>query len=238
MNLNEKIAVVTGAGKGLGSAISAALVAKGAMVYGLAGNEDDLNGLQRELGEKFAPVPMDITDQKAVYSWIADIFSDGHSPDILVNNAGAGHFGKIDELPLEQWHAMIDTNVNGLFYVTSQIVPFMKRSRGACHIINIGSVLGKVGRSEGSAYCLTKYGVQGFSEALFKELRSDRIKVSCVNPGSIATHFFEDSGIEPHDTMIQPKDLADLLVQILQTPDNLLIDELTLRPLIPKPTGK
>ena len=101
MNLNEKIAIVTGAGKGLGAAISAALVAKGAMVYGLARNGDDLNGLQRELGGKFAPVPMDIADQKAVYSWIADIFSDGHSPDVLVNNAGAGHFGKIDELPLE-----------------------------------------------------------------------------------------------------------------------------------------
>lgn len=238
MHLNEKIAMVTGAGKGVGAAISAALVAKGATVYGLARNGDDLNALQAKLGEKFVPVPIDVSDQKAIYSWTADTFSNNHSPDILINNAGAGHFGKIDELTLDQWHGMINTNVNGLFYVTSQIVPFMKRNKGTCHIINIGSVLGKVGRAGGSAYCLTKYGVQGFSEALVKELRSDRIKVSCINPGSIATDFFKDSGIESHDNMIQPKDFADLLVHILETPDNLLIDELTLRPLIPKPSGK
>ncbi len=234
MNLYEKIAIVTGAGKGVGAAISVALVAKDTTVYGLARNGDDLNSLQGKLGEKFVPVPIDVSDQKAIYSWIVDTFSDGHSPDILINNAGVGHFGKIDELTLDQWHAMINTNVNGLFYVTSQIVPFMKRNKDTCHIINIGSILGKTARSEGSAYCLTKYGVQGFTEALFRELRSDKIKVSCVNPGSIATHFFADSGIEPHDNMIQPKDLANLIVNILETPDNLLIDELTLRPLIPK----
>jgi short-subunit dehydrogenase len=113
----------------------------------------------------------------------------------------------------------------------------MKRNSNTCHIINIGSILGKVGRSEGAAYCLTKYGVQGFSEALFRELRSDKIKVSCINPGSIATEFFKDSEIKPNDSMIQPKDLADLLIHILETPDNLLIDEITLRPLIPKPLG-
>lgn len=236
MHLNKKIAVVTGASKGVGAAISAALVAKGAKVYGLARNGDDLKVLQGQLGERFVPVPMDITDQKTVYSWVADAFSNGRSPAILINNAGAGHFEKIDGLSLEQWHAMINTNVNGLFYVTSQIVPFMKRNKGTCHIINMGSILGKTARSEGAAYCLTKYGVQGFTEALFRELRSDNIKVSCVNPGAIATEFFKDSGIEPHNNMIQPKDLADLLVHLLETPDNFLIDEITMRPLNSKPS--
>jgi len=237
MVIHKKIAIVTGASKGVGAAVSASLVAKGAKVYGLARNADHLNARRRELGEKFVPVLVDVTNQKRVYSWVADTFSDWHSPDILINNAGVGHFGKIDDLELAQWHAMINTNVNGLFYVSSQIVPFMKRNSNTCHIINIGSILGKVGRSEGAAYCLTKYGVQGFSEALFRELRSDKIKVSCINPGSIATEFFKDSEIKPNDSMIQPKDLADLLIHILETPDNLLIDEITLRPLIPKPLG-
>lgn len=235
MNLNKKIAVITGASKGVGASVSSALVAKGTTVYGLARNKSDLSTLAEELGEKFIPVAIDITNQKSIYSWVADTFSDGHSPNILVNNAGSGHFGKIDELSLEQWHGMINTNINGLFYITSQIVPFMKRNIDTCHIINMGSILGKTARAEAAAYCLTKYGVQGFTEALFRELRSDKIKVSCVNPGSIATHFFKDSGIEPHDNMIQPNDLADILVHILQTPDNLLIDEITMRPLIPKP---
>ena len=236
MHLTEKIAIVTGAGKGVGGAISMALIAKGATVYGLARSEDDLQAVKARCGESFVPVPMDVADQKAVFEWVANTFSQNLAPDILVNNAGAGHFAKIDELPLTQWHAMINTNVNGLFYITSQVVPFMKRNKSICHIINIGSILGKVGRSEGSAYCLTKYGVQGFTEALFKELRSDGIKVSCVNPGSIATSFFKDSGIEPHDNMIRPTDLADLLVHLLETPDNFLINEMTMRPLNPKPS--
>lgn len=236
MNLKSKIAVITGASKGVGAAISAALVSKGTLVYGLARNNDDLLRLQVQLGDKFIPVPMDITNQKAVYLWIGNVFSDVHSPDILINNAGVGYFGKIDKLPLEQWHGMINTNINGLFYMTSQIVPFMKRNKNYCHIINIGSILGKTTRSEGAAYCLTKYGIQGFSEALFHELRLDKIKVSCVNPGSIATDFFKDSGIVQHDHMIQTKDLSDLILYMLETPDNLLIDEITLRPLIPKPS--
>lgn len=234
MDVNSKIAVVTGASKGLGAAISSSLVAKGATVYGLSRSKADLNVQQAKLGKKFIPVPLDISNQNAVSSWVAETFKDQHSPDILINNAGAGHFGKIEELSLEQWHGMINTNVNGLFYITSQIVPFMKRNPRTCHIINMGSILGKTARSEGAAYCLTKYGVQGFTEALFRELRTDKIKVSCVNPGSIATHFFRDSGIEPHDHMLQPRELADLIVQILETPDNFLIDEITVRPLIPK----
>jgi NADP-dependent 3-hydroxy acid dehydrogenase YdfG len=234
MNIKDKIAIVTGASKGVGKAISIDLVGKGAVVYGLARNENELTVLQKNLGENFIPKIMDVGDQKAMYKWVKESFTDNHAPDILINNAGAGHFGKIDELSLEQWYAMINTNINGLFYVTSQIVPLMKRNKNTCHIINIGSILGKVGRPESSAYCLTKYGVQGFSEALFKELRLDKIKVSCINPGSIATHFFKDSGIQSNNNMILPKDLANLLIHIIETPDNLLIDEITLRPLNPK----
>lgn len=234
MRLQSKIAVVTGAGKGVGAAITKALVAKNAKVYGLARNEDDLRSMQEEIGAKFIPVRMDITDQKRVFSWVSETFSDNHSPDILINNAGAGYFSKIDELSLEHWHAMINTNLNGLFYVSSQIIPFMKRKKDFCHIINMGSILGKTTRSEAAAYSLTKYGLQGFSEALFKELRLDKIKVSCVNPGSIATRFFDESGIEPNDQMLLPENLADFLISILETPDNFLIDEITMRPLITK----
>ena len=236
MDLTEKIAIVTGAGKGLGTAISTALVAKRAIVYGLGRNGEKLNALKSKLGKKFVPITMDVGDQKAVASWVQATFSDSYMPDILINNAGAGYLGKIDELSLDHWHEMINSNVNGLFYVTSQIVPFMKLNKDTCHILNIGSILGRTGRSEASAYCLTKYGVQGFTEALFRELRTNNIKVSCINPGSIATTFFEESGIEPHGNMIQPKDLSDLIVHILETPDNLLIDEITLRPLIAKPS--
>ena len=117
------------------------------------------------------------------------------------------------------------------FYLTSAIVPLMKATESSSHIINIGSILGKVSSSQKSAYSATKYAIQGFSEGLFKELRGFNIKVSCVNPGSIETGFFEASGIAPNPLMLQPHELADTLVYLLETPENVLIDELTIRPL-------
>lgn len=232
MDANGKIAVITGASSGLGAALSCALVAKEAIVYGLARNAEKLHALANKLGEKFVPVGMDITAQRGVPSWVQNTFSNSHIPDILINNAGAGYFSKIDELSLERWHEMINTNLNGAFYVTSSIVPLMKANQNTCHIFNIGSILGKTTRAEGAAYSATKYGMQGFSEALFKELRSYKIKVTCVNPGSIDTHFFEDSGIHPHKNMLQANDIAALIIHILETPDNFLVDEITMRPLI------
>lgn len=234
MKISQKIAVVTGASSGLGAALVGALVAKGAIAYGLARNLVKLEALQKQLGKTFIPVKMDVTDQKAIAAWVKKTFSDDHIPNILINNAGAGYFSKIDELPLQHWHDMINTNLNGTFYITSNVVPFMKKNTTSCHIINIGSILGKTTRAESTAYCATKYGMQGFSEALFKELRTYNIKVTCVNPGSIETHFFERSGIEVHSNMLQPDDIAALIIHVLETPDNLLIDEITLRPLQPK----
>lgn len=234
MEIREKIAVISGASSGLGAACAKALTAKGARVHGLGRNAEKLAAVQKELGENFVPVELDITHQIAVTDWVKHTFSDAVFPSILINNAGAGYLKKLDELSLEQWHAMINTNLNGTFYLTSAIVPLMKQNPACCHVLNIGSILGKTTNSNSAAYSATKYGLQGFSEALFKELRGYGIKVTCVNPGSIDTHFFEDSGIRPHSNMLQPEDIAALLAQILETPDNLLIDEITLRPLQPR----
>jgi NADP-dependent 3-hydroxy acid dehydrogenase YdfG len=233
MNVDGKIAVVTGASRGLGAAFAKALADKGAIVYGLARNEEKLRDIENEMGENFIPVVMDIANQEEITAWVSNTFSNSHSPCILINNAGTGYFTKIDELSLERWHEMINTNLNGAFYITSKIVPLMKVNNSSCHIINIGSILGKTTRAEGAAYSATKYGMQGFSEALFKELRSFKIKVTCVNPGSIDTHFFEESGIQPHSNMLQPKDIADLIIHLIETPDNFLVDEITMRSLIP-----
>ena len=232
MIIDKKVAIVSGASSGLGAALTNVLVANGATVYGLARNAEKLNTIQKKLGNTFVPVTMDITDPQATIAWVKKTFSDSHIPDILINNAGAGYFSIIDQLPLERWHAMINTNLNGMFYLTTSIVPLMKKSENICHIINIGSILGKTNRAKTAAYSATKYGVQGFSEALYKELSRYKIKVTCVNPGSIATHFFDDSGILPHPTYLQPKDIAELIVKIIETPDNFLVDEITLRPLI------
>lgn len=234
MNLINKHAIVTGASGGFGAAISTALIENGSTVYGVARNTKALQSLQNSVGSKFIPVSLDISDYDAVKNWIGETFSETHIPDILVNNAGAGSFGKIDEMPAQEWSAMINTNLNGMYYLTSQVAHLMKKKKEGSHIVNIGSILGGMARAEAAAYCATKYGIQGFSEALFKELRFFNIKVTCFNPGSIDTHFFQSSGITSHHNMLQPKDLANTLIHILQAPDNMLISDITIRPLNPK----
>lgn len=233
MQLQNKIAVLTGVSSGLGKATAEALVQKGVIVYGLARNNDALDKLQESLGSKFKPVRMDITNYDRLSAWIDETFSLEYIPDILFNNAGVGGFDKIDEMQPDYWLKMVDTNLNGLYFITSKIAALMKKKDSTTHIINIGSILGTTGRSEGAAYCATKYGVSGFSDALFKELRFFDIKVSCINPGSIDTEFFKSSGVKNHSNMLQPSDLAQTVVHVLETPDNMLINELTVRPLNP-----
>lgn len=235
MQLKNKIAILTGASSGLGRAMAQALVEKGAIVYGLARNNDALLEIKNELGDNFHPVRMDITDEDRVADWVEDTFSLENIPDILINNAGVGGFAKIDEMDSAYWLKMVNTNLNGMYFITSKVVALMKEKDTFSHIINIGSILGTTARPEGAAYCATKFGVSGFSEALFKELRFFNIKVSCVNPGSIDTGFFSSSGIVAHHNMLQPKDLAHTVVHVLEAPDNMLISELTVRPVNPKP---
>ena len=234
MELTDKVVVLTGASRGLGVAISEALVKKKAIVYGLARNQSELEQLGRRLGKNFYPVKMDITDKEAIYKWIDMTFSKNYLPDILINNAGAGIFGKIDEMPPDTWINIVNTNLNGMYYVTSGLIPFLKKNQRITHVLNIGSILATTGREEGTAYCAAKFGVRGFSEALSKELRFNGIKVTCIHPGSIETDFFKSSGIKKHSNMLQPKELADIAVHILETPDNMLIDEIIIRPLNPK----
>lgn len=238
MNLKSKTAIVTGASSGLGRAIATALCNKGVKVFGLARNEERLQQIREEIGENFHPVKLDLTHEKEVRAWVEDTFSKNSVPDILINNAGTGSFHKIDETPSETWRQMIDINLNAIFYLTSAVVPLMKKAESSSHIINIGSILGAVTRTEASAYCATKFGINGFSEVLFKELRGFNIKVTCINPGSIDTHFFQTSGIKAHHNMLQPDELADTLVYVLETPDNFLINELTVRPLNPRAPKK
>lgn len=235
MDIKNKIAIVTGASSGIGIAFSKKLVDKGAIVYGLARRLNKLKEIQTKLGKQFVPVQMDVTRAEELEKWVTQQFSDDHTPDILINNAGLAHFGNVDELSVEDWDTMVNTNLNGVFYLTRLIVPLMKQKKTHTHIINIASVAGLLGNPQISGYNATKFGIRGFSEALFKELRYDKIKVSAMFPGSIATSFFDNvPGTKTHSNMMQPADVADTLIHLIETPDNLLINEVTLRPLNPK----
>ncbi len=233
MNLKNKIAVLTGVSSGLGKSITQALIDKGVIVYGLARNSEALSLLRENLGQNFHPVRMDITNAESVKNWVEETFSLEKIPNILINNAGAGSFQKIEETEEEEWLKMINTNLNGMFYITKAVSALMKETQESSHILNIGSILGKTARPEGAAYCASKFGVSGFTESLFKELRFFNIKVTAFHPGSIETDFFKSSGIKAHKNMLSPKDLANTIIHILEMPENMLVNEITVRPLNP-----
>lgn len=239
MNLSGKLAIVTGASSGIGRDFCRALVEKGAAVYGLARRKEKLDEVRVECGEAFRPVVLDVSDAAAVDRWVSATFPEAGLPDILVNNAGVATKGTLEELDDSKWDRMIATNTSGVFYLTRRIVPLMKQNPQVCHIVNIASIAGRIGNPGLSGYNASKFALRGFSEALFKELRHDGIKVSCLFPGSIATRFFETSGMgEVHPNMMMPRDVTRTLIHLLETPDTVLIDEVVMRPLVPRPPGE
>ena len=239
MNLADSIAIVTGSSSGIGQSFAEQLLQKGATVYGLSRSFKRMEVHKKQLGvvgADYIPVQMDISDHDAIEHWVKQTFADAnYYPDILINNAGLGYFDNVEDLSLEKFEQMMQVNVSGVFYLTRHITPLMKANYKICHIINIASVAALLGNPKISVYNATKYALRGFSDALFKELRYDGIKVSCFFPGSIATHFFDEiDEIEVHNGMMHPDEVAETLIFVLERSDNFLINELTMRPLQPK----
>lgn len=240
MNLTDKVVVVTGASSGLGVEFSKLLVAKGAIVYGLARRLQKLQALQDTLGDRFHPVACDVRSEGDVKAAFSDIIQKAGRIDALVNNAGLGQFGPVDELTLEEWEVQMDTNLRGVFLCTREAVPPMKQQNAATgfggHIVNIASIAGLIGNPHIGAYNATKFGLRGFSESLMKELRDDGIKVSCIYPGSVETEFASVAGARPSSSThrMQPEDVAATVVHVLEGPDNYLISEVVMRPLRPR----
>lgn len=232
MDLQDKTCVVTGASSGLGEHFARALVEKGAVVFGLARSRDRLDDVRDQLGERFRPVRCDVREEQSVADAFGHVENEAGRLDVLIGNAGLGQFGAVEELPLEKWDQMMETNVRGLFLCARAAAPVMRRQNEASgfggHIINIASIAGLVANAEMSGYNASKHAVRGFSKALMQELRGDGIKVSCVYPGSVNTNF-RDGPENP----LQPDDVAATVMHLLETPDNYLVSEIVMRPLRP-----
>lgn len=229
MELKGKIAVVTGVSKGIGEQLCRQLIKKGCVVYGLGRNNSDFSDTHYHF------IPTDVRNHQEVETAFKKILSEtADQIHILINNAGLGYFGNVEDLPLDQWDVMMQTNVNGMFYCTRLAVPAMKQT-GFGHIINIASTAGLEGMPMVSGYCATKWAVKGFSESIWRELRDFKIKVTCVYPGSTKTDFFRNSpNIQAHDYMLMPEDVAAMMVYALETPDNFHQVNMEVRPLQPK----
>jgi short-subunit dehydrogenase len=229
MDIQNKIAVITGVSKGVGYYTAKALLENGAIVFGLGRNNNDI------VHPNFHFINCDVRSFNSVENAFKEVFlKTDNQIHILLNNAGLGYFGFMEDTTLEQWNEIFETNVNGVFYCCKMVLPIMKNNQYG-HIINIASTAALEGMPQVSAYCGSKWAVKGMSESLYREVRDFRVKVTCIYPGSIKTDFFRNSpNIKPHDYMLMPEDVAQNIIQILNMSDNFHTINLEIRPLQPK----
>ena len=226
MDLTGKTAIVTGASKGIGRATAEALLARGAAVAGWGRTAPE--GL---VDDRFQFFECDVRDEHAVAEALTNTLRElGPDVHVLVNNAGLGIMGDVDGFKTEDWQTMFDTNVLGTFLCTRAVLPQMKRQKLG-HIVNVASLAGTAGTAGMSGYCATKFAVRGFSDALFKELRPAGIRVTCLLPGSVETHFNgNEPGPTPDPHKMTAASIADAIVHALEAPDTTMISEIQLRP--------
>ncbi len=147
-----------------------------------------------------------------------------------------GRFGAIGDLTEDDWHTVIDTNLTGVFHCTREALPHL-RSRGGGWIINIGSLAGKNPFAGGAAYNASKFGLLGFSEAIMLDLRDQDVRVTCIMPGSVETHFNGNDPSEKGAWKIQPEDVAKLVMDLLAMPGRSLPSRIEIRPSRPPKKG-
>ena len=225
MDIKGKIILVTGSSKGLGRIVAEKLLAKGAHVIGWSRSSS------RILHSKYTEYLVDIGDEAAVNATFAKVLKEHPTIDGLINNAGFGAYAPIEAMDHAVTKAMFDTNVLGLIHLTQLAVPVMKKAQSG-HIINVSSVAGIIGIENMSVYNATKFAVKGFSESLYKELRNDGIKVTCILPGSIETSFFDqlENFTKSNNTM-DANDVAETLLFCLESSTTFHPVNLELKPM-------
>ena len=233
-SLQGKVAVVTGGSRGIGRAIAHALLAEGARLAICGRDAVVLDQAAAELSADGGDVIGKTCnvgrweEVQAFFDFVTDRFG---GVDVLVNNAGLGHFAPVDQLTVEQWREVIDTNLSGVFYCVKAAVPSMK-ARGGGFILNIGSLAGKNPFAAGAAYNASKFGLVGFSEAAMIDLRFDGIRMSEIMPGSVQTDF-RPGGSDGGDWKLEPSEIAAMAVHLITTPKRNLTSRVEMRPSVP-----
>jgi NAD(P)-dependent dehydrogenase (short-subunit alcohol dehydrogenase family) len=234
-SFEQKIAVVTGGTKGIGFAIAAALVERGARVFICGRDEADLRTAIERLGsdEKAAGTVCDVRNEDQVKAMLDECVRVFGGLDFLVNNAGVGYFGKtVEETSSDEFRQTVETNLFGVFYACHHAIPIMKE-RGGGYIINISSLAGQNAHAKMAAYNASKFGLNGFSEALMQEVRHDNIKVSYICPGSVNTDFGGDVASDAKAWQLQPGDIAEVVIDLLSFDRRALPSKVEIRPSSP-----
>ena len=232
MNLKNKVAIVTGGTKGIGRAIADALLREGVSVC-VSAREVDVIGQtsmpDHARGGRQLMFPCDVRNYDQVTRLIGHTVKELGGLDILINNAGIGIFETVAETSPEDFRAVLETNLFGVFHCCHAAIPEMKK-RGGGYIINISSLAGANPHPRMAAYNASKFGLNGFSEALMQEVRHDHIKVSYIMPGSVNTEFGGDAPSDEKSWQLTPADIARVVIDLLHHDDRSLASRVEIRP--------
>jgi len=226
------VAIVTGGSKGIGLAIAKALAGRGMQVVITARSGEELQRAVRELGGdgRALAVRADVRNPADAARLVRETVARFGGLDVLVNNAGVGKFANVEDMTIDEWQQVVDTNLSGVFYCCRAAIPELKK-RGGGYIVNISSLAGKNALIGAAAYCASKAGLNAFSEALMQEVRHDNIRVSYVMPGSVSTDF--GFGGEA-DWKLAPGDVAQVVVDLIALDSRALASRVELRPSRPR----
>ncbi len=230
--LSGQVAVVTGAGRGIGAAIAKNLAALGASAVLCGRSTKPLHSIAADIaasGGESKVVQCDISNLESVQA-LADIVEKTFGrTDILVNNAGVGSFSKpLYEMTPEEWEKVLNTNLRGVYYCIRSFAPMMMRAKTG-HIVNISSLAGKNALPNGAAYAASKWGLNGLTYSVAEELRPHNIRVAVVCPGSVNTELSPHAGKDPNK-MLQPDDVAHVVAMLVTQSPQSFASEVLLRP--------
>ena len=223
---------MTGGTKGIGYAIAERLVQNGAKVFICARDKSELKSAVERLsssGQADGEI-CDVRNEDQVRMMLAECERVFGGVDVVVNNAGIGIMGKtVEEMSGDEFRKTLETNLFGVFYASHFAIPLMKK-RGGGYIINISSLAGQNPHPRMAAYNASKFGLNGFSEAMMQEVRQDNIKVSYICPGSVNTYFGGDSPSEEKAWQLQPADIAQTVLNLLTMDPRALPSKVEIRP--------
>lgn len=227
--LTGQVAVVTGAGRGIGAAIARKLASLGASLVVCGRTAGPLDSTAAAIGAQATAKQCDVADLESVQALASFVEKNFGRADILVNNAGVGTFSApLHELTPEAWEKVLNTNLRGVFYCIRSFAPLMIRAKTG-HIINISSLAGKNALPNGAAYAASKWGLNGLSYSVAEELRAHNIRVSVVCPGSVNTELGPHTGKDPNK-MLQSEDVAHVVAMLVTQAPQSFASEVLLRP--------
>ncbi len=243
-DLNNTVALVTGASSGIGEATAVELARRGATVAAVARRGDRLNELVKRIDGRAFAIEADVTEQEQAAGAVERTVTELGRLDIVINNAGVMLLGPAVGAPLEEWQRMVSVNVDGVLYIAHAALPHLLKAaedseRKVADLVNISSVAGRVARAGSGVYNLTKHGIGAFSESLRQEVTTRHVRVALVEPGAVSTELVSHNRPEIQEQAkarfgdierMTAEDIADAITYIVTRPRHVAINELLIRP--------